>query len=358
MSEDMNDAKARMPEPEASRENARDTISKLLDDRDRDSQHANLNNRDHPKREGRSETIPERSREERSAPEESRQGKPVPSETGNTPKDQGGGKDEDPSPASPSARETSSAGASLSELEALRAKLEKTEKVLAENQRYGRTNAQKVSSALKVAQKLTDDGLLSEEEAQELLETLRKGEPRREEGDARRDEGKQEDEGISHADHPQARLFGPIFKVANRELQNILKYTDDNLLQNKVAAFDYFLSVGSQEETVQVLEELTELLDDPVKLAKRMIAIGHKVYEESYRGIQEAGGFKNYLAQKDQELEKRQKKIDKLEKKLLQYEDFDQPGYRIEEMSDGDEATPATDTISTLFGERDKVKRR
>jgi predicted translin family RNA/ssDNA-binding protein len=130
-----------------------------------------------------------------------------------------------------------------------------------------------------------------------------------------------------------------------------------------VNAFDYFLSVGPKEELEQVLEDLTELLGDPVKLAKKMLSIGQEVYEESYKGIKEAGGFKNYLSQKDGEIEKLQKKIDKLETKLAQYEDFDQPRYRMDEtgspeMGEVESSKPANDTLSTLFDERDKVRRK
>jgi hypothetical protein len=353
MSEDMNDAKAGKPATEAvredARENTRDTISKLLDDRDQ-HRDPDPNNRDHPKRPGAPQKTPERTQAERLTPEELREEKSDPSYIRNTPKDRDGGKEDDPSPASTAA---SSARANLSEFEALKVKLEKTEKVLAENQRYGRTNAQKVKNAQKVVQKFADDGLLTEEEAKELFGVLQAdGRELPAGGDEREEDALSRGSALS----PQASLFAPIFKVANKELENIRKYTDDNQLQDKVNAFDYFLSVGSKEEVGQVLAELTELLDDPVKLAKKMLSMGQTVFEESYKHIQEAGGFKNYLAKKDQELEKRQKKIDKLEKKLLQYEDFDQPSYRIEEMGDGDEATPATDTISTLFGERDKVK--
>lgn len=235
-----------------------------------------------------------------------------------------------------------------SEVEVLRKKLEKTEKTLAENHKYGRSNAQKVKNAVKTVQRFADDGLLAEEEAKELLQTLHL------EGEI------DEEEGITRY---QTSPFSPIFKVANKELENILKYTDDDRLQDKVNAFDYFLSVGSKEEIEEVLEDLTELLDNPLKLARKMLSIGQEVYEESYKGIREAGGFKNYLSQKDQDIEKLQKKIDKLEKKLLQYEDFDKPRYRIDEtgspgMGDVEGGKPANDTISALFDERDKAIRK
>ncbi len=99
------------------------------------------------------------------------------------------------------------------EVDILRKKLEKVEKTLAENHKYGRSNAQKVKNALKVVQKFTDDGLLAEEEAKELL------------GTHHSDEEGTEDEEVSRY---QNSPFAPIIKVANKEMQNILKYTDDD----------------------------------------------------------------------------------------------------------------------------------
>ena len=49
--------------------------------------------------------------------------------------------------------------------------------------------------------------------------------------------------------------------------------------------------------------------------------------------------------------------IDKLTKKLAQYEDYDQPRYRINEMSESG-GVAAKDSITELFEERDKVARR
>jgi hypothetical protein len=365
MLEDMNDAKTNAPEAEVNKEENRDTISKLLHDRDRGNR--NRPDYDPSQKKGNLDRTPERARGEtpalenpshpRSTPAKlapakagGEEGKADPSSREGNPKDSDGIKDGDQSSAPPSTRETSSAGASLSELEALRVKLEKTEKVLAENQRYGRTNAQKVKNAQKVVQKFADEGLLTDEEARELFGVLQ--------ADGREPPlsgGEREDADMPHsaAHHSPASLFAPIFKVANQELENIRKYTDDDRLQDKVNAFDYFLSVGSKEEVGHVLAELTGLLDDPVKLAKKMLSIGQTVFEESYKHIQEAGGFKNYLSKKDEALEKLQKKIDKLEEKLLQYEDFDQPRYRIDEMGDGDDRKPAVDTISNLFEARD-----
>jgi len=302
-----------------------DTLSALFDERDR------------PK---------SQEKEDRKAPETPDSEKIKAEEPGNVPEK----KKEQANPQTSPQKETTqssetedddNADTSPSELNTLKEELQKTQKRLSENQQYGRQNAQKVKNALKITQTLIGEGLLTDEEAKGLMDTLQS------EGE----EGEEYHKGDAHP-------FAPIFKMANTELENIRKYTDDEFLQDKVDAFDYFLSVSSKEEIEEALEELTELMDNPVKLTKKMLAIGQKAYEESYKEIKEAGGFKHYLSKKSHEVEKLRKKIDKLEKKLAQYEDFDKPRYRMDETGDGEDGKPAQDTITALFAERDQVKRR
>lgn len=231
---------------------------------------------------------------------------------------------------------------SSSEIEKTKAELEKTQKRLLENQKYAHKHVQKVKNAIKIAQSLINEGNLTQEEAQSLIETLQSEE----------EEGEDHYRGDSHP-------FAPIFRVANKELENIRKYTEDEILNDKIAAFDYFLSVSSESEIKEAFEELTSLMDNPVKLAKRMLAIGQQTYEDSYKDIKESGGVKNLLSIKTQEVEKLQKKIDKLEKKLSQYETYDKPTYRIDEMSEVDSKdSESEDPLTPMFKARDTIRRR
>ena len=217
----------------------------------------------------------------------------------------------------------------------LQEELEKTRKAIADTKKYGHQNARKLKNALKLTQELVESGALSEEEAKSLFESL--------ESDA------EEDVAPSHP-------FGNMFKVANQELANMRKYSDDELLDDKVKAFDFFLSTAPQDEVKEALEELSDLSDDPIKLTKRMLAIGKQYYDGSYKDVITAGGIHGYITRKHEEVEKLNKTIDKLTKKLSQYEDFDKPRYRINEMGESDGISE--DSITSLFNERDKVKRR
>ena len=123
-----------------------------------------------------------------------------------------------------------------------------------------------------------------------------------------------------------------------------------------MGAFDYFLLVASKEEQEQALEDLTDLMDNPLTLAKKMLSIG-QTYETSYRDMKDAGGIQGMIAKKDQTIDNLRKNIDKLTKKVAQYEDYDKPRYRIDdhvgETSESEEDASLNDSITSLFSHRD-----
>jgi hypothetical protein len=216
--------------------------------------------------------------------------------------------------------------------------LEKNRKTILENQKYGRQNAQRLKGALKQAKILMENGALSEEEGMSLITSLES-------------DHEEEVETSPYDAHP----FGKVLKIANTQLENLRKYSDDDLLDDKVKAFDYFLSLASPEEVKGALEDLTELIEDPIKLTKKMLSIGKLYYDESYKDIASAGSVQNYIKQKHEEIDKLNKNIDKLTKKLAQYEDYDQPRHRINEVGESNDTPPGKrDPSDDLFHERDK----
>jgi hypothetical protein len=174
------------------------------------------------------------------------------------------------------------------DIKTLQAELEKTRKTILENQKYGRQNAQRLKGALKLTKEMLENGTLSEIEAQSLVESLNNG------------ESEAELEVSPYDTHP----FGKVLKIANTQLENLRKYSDDELLDDKVKAFDYFLSLASPEEVKGALEDLTELIDDPIKLTKKMLSIGKLYYDESYKDIASAGSVQNYIKKKHEEIDK------------------------------------------------------
>ena len=168
-------------------------------------------------------------------------------------------------------RDTPSKQETQVEIQSLKEELEKTHKRLVENQQYGRQNAQRLKNALKLTKAFVEEGSLSEEEAIKLMGSL---------------EHDDEADAYTHPTHP----FGKVLATANKELDNIRKYTDDDHLDDKVAAFDYFLMVSSPEEREQALEDLTDLMDNPLTLAKKMLSIGQD-HAHHYRDMKEAGSL-------------------------------------------------------------------
>ncbi len=234
-------------------------------------------------------------------------------------------------------------GQDAPDLKALQEELTKTNKRLTETQAFGHKNSKRLKSALKITHDLVANGALSETEAQSLVESLNNTDD--------------VEAGLGETTPYDAHPFGQVLKIANTQLENLRKYRDDDLLDDKVKAFDCFLSLASPEEVKGALEELTDLIDDPIKLTKKMLSIGKLYYDESYKDIASSGGIGSYIKKKHEEIEKLNRSIDKLTKKLAQHEDYDQPRYRINEMSESG-SNAAKDSISELFEERDKVARR
>src|SRR3990167_3490871 len=187
-------------------EESKDTISTLLDSRDCDSRDCDSRDCGSRDSENRDRSKIEESGEANSPGKLQNSDKPSKKSPEKLKEENVDGRRpsaNDQTPVDSSEKEkTPSEQASL-ELEVLKRKLEKTEKTLAENHKYGRSNAQKVRNAVKAVQRFADDGLLAEEEAKELLGTLHSEGEETEEEDATR---------------YQATPFAPIFKVANKEL--------------------------------------------------------------------------------------------------------------------------------------------
>lgn len=207
------------------------------------------------------------------------------------------------------------------ELDKLKKELEKKVKALSDTQKWGNKNSQKAKNALKIAQKMIEDGFLTSDEADPLLKILTH-------------DATEEAEELEIREKSSTPLEN-IYRIANQELGNIRKYTEDEALDKKVVAFDMFIKYSQPQDIKEALEQLEALRDDPVKLTKEMLAIGQKFYEETYKHFEDAGGIKGFSQAQRQKIETLQKKIDKLEKKLQEYEDYDKsPKYKIGDVSE------------------------
>ena len=138
-------------------------------------------------------------------------------------------------------------------------------------------------------------------------------------------------------------------------------FDEDPLFDKKVAAFDFFVNHASEQEKDELVEELESFDPNSLKLAKKMFQIGEKYYEENYKELDEAGGLKELVTVKNTEIKRMQRKIDKLEKELSRYNDYDKPTSRIDELGDTPEGVSTDepgDVLGSLIKQRDGSKKR
>lgn len=203
--------------------------------------------------------------------------------------------------------------------EELLKKHEKIEKNLLETQKYATKKAQQSKQQTrhfeKTIQELVERGSLAEEEAQRALI-------------------KPDEDDIPFEVNEDLPELAKYCKIGNTELDNLKKYSDDESLDQKAEAFRFLTEHGSEEELEEITDKLRPLKDDPVALTKAMLKIGQESNQGFYNEIKSLGGIKEYAKYKDEIISSKDNKIEKLEKKLLQYEDYDKrPNYRLSDHS-------------------------
>jgi hypothetical protein len=224
--------------------------------------------------------------------------------------------------------------------------LEKLKKALNDSQKWGHTNNRRLKNVEKIIKSLKEREVLNDDEFSELSNLLTS------------DVGDEIPESVKPVKNPLDNLT----QIANKKLDDLREICEeDELFDKKIASFDHYVGSCSKEEIEDLVDDLEKLKDTPLKLAKKMLSIGEAFYNDIGKDIDNAGGVKGLLSTKNAELEKMQKKIDKLEKKLAEYDDYDKPTYKVDEISDVKEHEGLTDskpndTLSQLFNERDRIK--
>lgn len=228
-----------------------------------------------------------------------------------------------------------------SEIELLKKDIEKSKKSLLDAQKWGTKNSQKVKYALKKINTLIESSSFTEDEekiALELREML------------------QADSGVEIEEEPGKDSSHPISKyidIAKQKLEVMRELSDDpSVFYKKFRAFEMVLMDSKPDEVALLEDELDDLKDNPVKLAKRIMEIGEENYNNYYKEFEDSGGFRKIIQNKNKELEKAKNSIDKLKKKLLQYEDYDtNPKYRIREDYTDDVGDDSVSNSSDPFEE-------
>ncbi len=202
---------------------------------------------------------------------------------------------------------------------------EKLKKALNDSQKWGHTNNRRLKNAVKMINSLKDAGALADDDFSKLHDLLH--------SDA-------DDEPLQNATLNETPISN-LLQIANQRVIDLEEiYDHDPLFRKKLSAFDFLIQNSSEEEIEDIADELDEFKNNPLKLVKKMYMMGESYYNEVYKDLDEAGGLKQFITEKNEEIKKLRKKVDKLEKKHLESSDYDEStNYRIDELGDTDKVT-------------------
>lgn len=240
-----------------------------------------------------------------------------------------------------------------SEVDLLKKDVEKNKKSLLDAQKWGTKNSQKLKYTLKKINTLIENASFTEDEEREVLELKKMLE-----SDV--DAPFEEDKAANTNQHPISKYID----IASEKLGVMKELSDDpDSFYKKYRAFEISLLDYKPDEMELLADELDELKDNPIKLAKKIMDIGEQYYNDYYKEFEELGGYRNIIQNKNKENEKLQKVIDKLKKKLLSYEDFDSPKYNIGEDStietEDENSGSSTDPFESMEQSRnERLKQR
>jgi hypothetical protein len=194
-------------------------------------------------------------------------------------------------------------------------KIKKLELRAHENQKFARSVNQKFTEALKVIDGLVDEGEMSEETSGKLLSILKKDSLEFPKNDFAT-------KGEEVSDHP----FDKYKKMLDHGLyQTYVEVSEDQEASTKLRAFDQYLMEAEEKEMSQLDKELSEL-KSPMALLKKILSVGQGFLEEGLGEFYKQGGFRKYIAAQKKENETLKAEIDKLTKKLGQYESYGSAG--------------------------------
>jgi hypothetical protein len=185
-----------------------------------------------------------------------------------------------------------------------KSELEKAKKTIKDTQRSFHEDRKKLVAYKKAVEKLKQDGVLLDEEAEMLLDhTSFVSEP------------EEENEYMKY------------HKIWNQELQYMRKYAPDaKEVDQNFEAFQHFVQTASPQEIKDVFSDLKHYEDDEVEFTKQMLEIGRQYNEEVYADISEVGSIRQLKTKYSKKEAELQKEIDKLSKQVNkykeQYEDY------------------------------------
>lgn len=107
-------------------------------------------------------------------------------------------------------------------------------------------------------------------------------------------------------------------------IQNYLEYSEDGDFVKKMQAFDMMYKELDQESQVKLVDELLNM-SSPLKAIRKIVQTGEEELKSDLGEVLEFGSVKKYADAQKTKIQKMEKNIEQLKKKLSQYEDFDKP---------------------------------
>lgn len=190
--------------------------------------------------------------------------------------------------------------------------LEKAERRYKESQKWGSDMRKKLTAYEKAIKKYGDEGILSTEEAQSLLDHTQF------------EDTPPEDE----------TLFVKYAKIWDEGVERMREFSEDpKEIDKYVHAFQQLWRDSAPAEQDDILEEFSEFDGNKASMTRKMIKMGKDYYDETFGEVYEAGSIRNFkkkFAEKEKEynksIDKLKKELDKLKSK---YEDYTEPTYKL-----------------------------
>lgn len=173
---------------------------------------------------------------------------------------------------------------------------ERLQRTLKDTQKSFHEDRKKLSAYKKTVNKFIDDGLLTEDEAQVLL-------------DHTQFEGEVVNESKTVIDR-----YGDIW---DKEIGNMKKYNKKDVphIEQCIRAFQHMYDSSTLSEREDIIDDLSNYEDDEVEFTNRMLALGSDYNDDVYSDLKDSGGIRNVKAKYQSKIDDMQKELDKVTEK-------------------------------------------
>lgn len=199
----------------------------------------------------------------------------------------------------------------------LKVAFDKLEKSYKDTQKAFHEDRKKLSAYKRAIRSFVDEGTLTDDEAQTLLDHVQF-------------ENSPDLEEPTTSSSNNVSGLAKYAKTIDKELQIMRKYSSNpEEIEINTQAFQHLFDTSSWQEKKNILDELSGFEDDDVELTKQMLLLGAQHNNEVYSEIHESGGVKQLKEKYINEIETLKKELDKYKKqcnKLKEkYEDYNKP---------------------------------